>query len=603
MQSSGKLALLDQLLARLIGEGHRVLIFSQMVRMLDLLAEYLVLRGWSFQRLDGSTPTEARRKAIDAFNAAGSPNHCFLLSTRAGGLGLNLETADTVVLYDSDWNPQNDLQAMARAHRIGQTRPVRIFRLVSRGTIEETILERAKQKMVLDHLVIQSGQRGAVGREELQAILQFGAQALFSDTPPKEINVDLDEVMANGLAADGSEQCTAGLLAQFQVADFGDVAAWDDIIPETVREQMLQDAAEKEQHVRDVALQEALLTAASSRTKKARRQASGEEEGQPRRERKEKACSQSKANSKQEMPIDKTTTKRLVSQVLRYGRRVDCLQAACPELDEATILSVVESLNTAATACSAKSYTFGNGYYMSCQQLRERLSSLAQLTAILQPHQGNLGVFRIVERVKSVMAAGANRWTIPWTIVEDAKLLVGVWRHGWGEWMAIAEDKDLQLDRIKETLPEGKAGLPKALHLSRRVEFVIHSIIKEHEGELERPERSEAAQSRKPQNKPANSAACRPTSSERDPELKRIFRPFKGDLTFLDALAADELRTPEGLEAACERIHRLGDLISQHEPSSHEKLWVFVTEFWPTQIEQGELQNLYKRLKTKESKD
>ncbi len=108
-----------------------------------------------FQRLDGSIRGETRKQAMDHFNAEGSTDFCFLLSTRAGGLGLNLATADTVIIFDSDWNPQNDLQAQARAHRIGQKKQVSVYRLVTKQSVEEDIVERAKQKMVLDHLVIQ----------------------------------------------------------------------------------------------------------------------------------------------------------------------------------------------------------------------------------------------------------------------------------------------------------------------------------------------------------------------------------------------------------------------------------------------------------------
>nr|XP_006823398.1 PREDICTED: LOW QUALITY PROTEIN: chromodomain-helicase-DNA-binding protein 2-like [Saccoglossus kowalevskii] len=120
IRTSGKVHLLDKLLTRLHETGHRVLIFSQMVRMLDILADYLSMKHWPFQRLDGSISSEVRKQALDHFNAEGSMDFCFLLSTRAGGLGINLATADTVIIFDSDWNPQNDLQAQARAHRIGQ---------------------------------------------------------------------------------------------------------------------------------------------------------------------------------------------------------------------------------------------------------------------------------------------------------------------------------------------------------------------------------------------------------------------------------------------------------------------------------------------------
>ena len=110
-----------------------------MVRMLDILAEYLSLRGFQFQRLDGSTKAELRQQAMDHFNAPASDDFCFLLSTRAGGLGINLATADTVVIFDSDWNPQNDVQAQARAHRIGQTKPVAVYRLLTKKTYEEQV--------------------------------------------------------------------------------------------------------------------------------------------------------------------------------------------------------------------------------------------------------------------------------------------------------------------------------------------------------------------------------------------------------------------------------------------------------------------------------
>lgn len=109
------------------------------------------MRNFMFQRLDGTVASETRRKAIEHFNAPDSPDFAFLLSTRAGGLGINLETADTVIIFDSDWNPQNDLQAMARAHRIGQKSHVNVYRLVTKDTVEEDVLERAKNKMLLEH--------------------------------------------------------------------------------------------------------------------------------------------------------------------------------------------------------------------------------------------------------------------------------------------------------------------------------------------------------------------------------------------------------------------------------------------------------------------
>lgn len=143
--NSGKMLLLDRLLLRLIARGSRTLIFTQMTRMLDILEDYCRMRSFSYCRLDGSTLGEERERQLEEFNAPSSPHSIFLLSTRAGGLGINLATADTVVIFDSDWNPQVDLQAMDRAHRIGQKKPVNVYRLIHEHTIEEKIIERVRR--------------------------------------------------------------------------------------------------------------------------------------------------------------------------------------------------------------------------------------------------------------------------------------------------------------------------------------------------------------------------------------------------------------------------------------------------------------------------
>lgn len=156
-RASGKLELLNRILPKLKATGHRVLLFSQMTHMLDLIEEFLELKGFTYVRLDGSTKTQERAQLLDAFNAPNSPYFLFMLSTRAGGLGLNLQSADTVIIFDSDWNPAMDLQAEDRAHRIGQLRDVLVLTLVCAGTIEEAIMERANEKRDIDAKVIQAG--------------------------------------------------------------------------------------------------------------------------------------------------------------------------------------------------------------------------------------------------------------------------------------------------------------------------------------------------------------------------------------------------------------------------------------------------------------
>ena len=151
----GKLNVMDKLLQRLLEKDHKVLIFSQMTSLLDILEDYLYLRKFNYKRLDGNVSIEDRQIAIDEFNNdEGEKSQVFLLSTRAGGLGINLTSADTCIIYDSDYNPQQDLQAQDRCHRFGQTRPVLIYRLITARTIDQTMVERADAKKTLSKVVI-----------------------------------------------------------------------------------------------------------------------------------------------------------------------------------------------------------------------------------------------------------------------------------------------------------------------------------------------------------------------------------------------------------------------------------------------------------------
>src|SRR6201996_9503472 len=134
------MVILDKLLASMKAKGSRVLIFSQMSRLLDIMEDYCVFRDFKYCRIDGGTAHEDRIAAIDEYNKPDSEKFVFLLTTRAGGLGINLTAANIVVLYDSDWNPQAGLQAMDRAHPIGQTKPSRVFRFATENAIEEKVL-------------------------------------------------------------------------------------------------------------------------------------------------------------------------------------------------------------------------------------------------------------------------------------------------------------------------------------------------------------------------------------------------------------------------------------------------------------------------------
>ena len=213
-----------------------------MTRLLDILEDYCLFRGYQYCRIDGNTSGEDREAQIDAYNAEGSEKFIFLLSTRAGeltffsletinkkiknkliplfsppfsppsthpppclsgGLGINLYTADVVVLYDSDWNPQMDLQAMDRAHRIGQKKEVQVFRLCVEHSIEEKVIEKAYKKLRLDALVIQQGRLTEnasknVNKEDLLQMVRYGAEMVFSSEAASLTDEDIDAIIKKG---------------------------------------------------------------------------------------------------------------------------------------------------------------------------------------------------------------------------------------------------------------------------------------------------------------------------------------------------------------------------------------------------------------------
>ncbi|XP_060885970.1 chromodomain-helicase-DNA-binding protein 1-like [Labrus mixtus] len=206
VEASGKLCLLDSMLTYLHKGGHRVLLFSQMTRMLDILQDYMEYRDFSYERLDGSVRGEERNLAVKNFSS--KDIFVFLLSTKAGGVGLNLTAADTVIFIDSDFNPQNDLQAAARCHRIGQNRPVKVIRLLARDTVEEIMYSRAVSKLHLTNTVIEEGRfslldqaQSAAAGLQLSEILKFGVDKLLSSEESSVQDVKLEKIL--GPSCDG----------------------------------------------------------------------------------------------------------------------------------------------------------------------------------------------------------------------------------------------------------------------------------------------------------------------------------------------------------------------------------------------------------------
>eukprot|EP01138_Halocafeteria_seosinensis_P003330 gb/GECG01003406.1/.p1 GENE.gb/GECG01003406.1/~~gb/GECG01003406.1/.p1 ORF type:complete len:1786 (+),score=287.15 gb/GECG01003406.1/:1-5358(+) len=220
ISSSGKMVLLDKLLPKLQSEGHRSLLFSQFSIMLDLLEEYLRWKSIKYERIDGSVRGNSRQAAIDRFNAPNSDTTVFLLSTKAGGQGINLTSADTVIIFDSDWNPQNDIQAQARCHRIGQTADiVRVYRLVTSRTYESEMFRRASKKLGLHQAVFETGELKSkeaeneeteltsllkLDKDKVEALLRYGAYAVMDEDSQKTRSdifndADIDSILKNSM--------------------------------------------------------------------------------------------------------------------------------------------------------------------------------------------------------------------------------------------------------------------------------------------------------------------------------------------------------------------------------------------------------------------
>ena len=211
IQSSGKMVLIDKLLRKLKTGGHKVLIFSQMTKCLDLIQEYLRNMKWGYERIDGGVRGEVRQASIDRFSAPESESFVFLLCTRAGGVGINLTAADTCIIFDSDWNPQNDLQAQSRCHRIGQKKSVKIYRLITRNTYEREMFDKASMKLGLDKALLQkmdtsktsgllnkrSAAPSGLSKEEVETLLKKGAYGAFMDDGAADAfcEEDIDQIL------------------------------------------------------------------------------------------------------------------------------------------------------------------------------------------------------------------------------------------------------------------------------------------------------------------------------------------------------------------------------------------------------------------------
>eukprot|EP00741_Cyanophora_paradoxa_P006100 tig00000983_g5915.t1 len=509
IRSSGKMILLDKLLKRLKETGHRVLIFSQMVKMLNILSDYLTARGYKFQRLDGTMRGDMRQQCMEHFNAPGSDDFCFLLSTRAGGLGINLATADTVIIYDSDWNPQNDLQAEARAHRIGQKNVVNIYRFVTSTSVEEDILERAKRKLVLDHVVIQqmdTSGRTVLGkkpdkifnRDELAQALRFGAEKLFDKEAANDAteDLDLDAILARadqtaGADARPDQRSVDGLLSAFKVANFNihgaqeeekpkedDAAFWSRFISEEDRKRYEADPAaaaadnvEFDEKGRPIRRARADASAAPPEVPPPERSRGGKERAPPRRRGRSGAG------------VGEKERKMFKRWLLKLGtRRAREIREKCASLAHLTDLEIHEMEKEFTAMCHESIAAFKEAkaqgrplpglpgdkdgstlkrpmfvYGEEKVDAEEALKTIKRLEelhrVVLEWRQrdgGNIQKFRapVIE---------PSRWQ-DWGQREDNAVLLGCYRHGIGSWQLIREDASLSLSHVLPTDMKQGAG-------------------------------------------------------------------------------------------------------------------------------------------------
>ncbi|XP_069481172.1 chromodomain-helicase-DNA-binding protein 2 isoform X2 [Ambystoma mexicanum] len=544
IKSSGKLILLDKLLTRLHERGNRVLIFSQMVRMLDILADYLSIRRYPFQRLDGSIKGEIRKQALDHFNAEGSEDFCFLLSTRAGGLGINLASADTVVIFDSDWNPQNDLQAQARAHRIGQKKQVNIYRLVTKGTVEEEIIERAKKKMVLDHLVIQrmdttgrtvldnnsgSSNSNPFNKDELTAILKFGAADLFKEPEGEESEpqeMDIDEILrlAETRENEPSTSATDELLSQFKVANFATMEDeepeledrtkkdWDDIIPEDQRKKIEDEERQKEleeiymlPRIRSLNKKaQANDSESDAESKQKAQHSSGSEsytddsddEKRPKRRGRPRSVRKDTVEGFTDVEI-----RRFIKAYKKFGsplERLECI-ARDAELVDKSVADLKRLAELLQSSCAAAMQEFeehlkenpteGKGPGKKRGPTIKISGVQVNVKAIIQHEEEFALLNKSIpvdpeERKKYCLISRVKpaHFDVDWGVEEDSRLLLGIHEHGYGNWEQIKTDPELNL--AEKILPTETDKKPQSKHLQSRADYLLKLLKKE----LERKE-------------------------------------------------------------------------------------------------------------------
>uniref|UniRef100_A0A670JA45 Chromodomain helicase DNA binding protein 1 n=1 Tax=Podarcis muralis TaxID=64176 RepID=A0A670JA45_PODMU len=494
IRSSGKLILLDKLLIRLRERGSRVLIFSQMVRMLDILAEYLKYRQFPFQ---------------------------FLFQSSSGGLGINLASADTVVIFDSDWNPQNDLQAQARAHRIGQKKQVNIYRLVTKGSVEEDILERAKKKMVLDHLVIQRmdttgktvlhtgsapSSSTPFNKEELSAILKFGAEELFKELEGEEQEpqeMDIDEILKRAETREnetGPLSVGDELLSQFKVANFSNMDEddielepeqnsrnWEEIIPEVHRRRLEEEERQKEleeiymlPRMRNCAKQVKITFESEGRRCRNRRYSGSDsdsisERKRPKKRGRPRTIPRENIKGFSDAEIRRAMILLLccrLDAIARDAELVDKSETDLRRLGELVHNGCIKALKDISSGQERAGPTFRiSGVQVNAKLVISHEEELEPLHKSIPSDPEERKRYTVPCHTK------AAHFDIDWGREDDSNLLIGIYEYGYGSWEMIKMDPDLNL--TQKILPDDPDKKPQAKQLQTRADYLIKLLSKD----------------------------------------------------------------------------------------------------------------------------
>ncbi|KAG2466975.1 CHD1 protein, partial [Polypterus senegalus] len=504
IRSSGKLILLDKLLIRLKDRGHRVLIFSQMVRMLDILADYLKSRQFLFQRLDGSIKGEMRKQALDHFNAEGSE--------------------------------------------------VNIYRLVTKGSVEEEIIERAKKKMVLDHLVIQRmdttgktvlhtgsapSSSTPFNKEELSAILKFGAEELFKEQEGEEQEpqeMDIDEILKRAETREndpGPSTVGEELLSQFKVANFStmedeeisldsdkNVKSWEDIIPEEQRRRQEEEERQKE-------LEEIYLL---PRMRKCAKQISfNGNEGRRSRNRRYSG-SDSDSVSGRKHPKKRGRPRTIPRENIKGFsdaeiRRLDAIarDAELVDKSENDLRRLAETVHNgcikALRESSSGAERTGGGRRGKVKGPTFRISGVQVNAKLVMSHEEELAPLHKSipadaedrKRYKIPCHSKAAHFDVEWGKEDDSNLLIGIYEYGYGSWEMIKMDPDLNLTH--KLLPDDPDKKPQAKQLQTRADYLIKLLSKDlARKESQRQAGLSNSRKRKPRNK--KNKAVKPAKAE-----------------------------------------------------------------------------------------